>query len=280
MRVKTQLRRMRPALGTWVEIQASATHQRAATRAISAAFLAIDAVQRRFSIFQAHSELSQINQRAFAEPVALSPEANALLTLALDIAQSSDGAFDPTAGTKLCLQRAPAGQAPDLDASASWRDIEIAEHSIRFHKRLLLDLGGIAKGHAVDMAIAALRENGCSAAVVNAGGDMRCFGADLTVHLRDPKTGQVSAESIALSNQALATSGGGLSARRSGGRARTCLVGSKRIAWRQTSVSVLAEHATIADALTKVMLFGNAAIRQSHAERFDARVIFLQSAAN
>jgi FAD:protein FMN transferase len=284
MRSRINVRRMRPALGTWVEISASAATERRTVRAIDAAYKAIEQVQLRFSIFDAQSELSQINQRAFASPVAISAEANALLTFALDLAKSSDGAFNPTAGTQLKLRDAPVEPCSQLDNDANWRDVELINHEIRFHKRLLLDLGGIAKGYAIDLAIDALVANGCTNGVVNAGGDLRCFGPaagkGLAVHLRDPISGQLSNESVPVHNQAFATSGGLLSARRSGGRLKTCLVGDKRINWRQTSVSVLADKAVVADALTKVMLFANGSIRTQHAAQFSAQVFYLRSAAN
>jgi thiamine biosynthesis lipoprotein len=119
------------------------------------------------------------------------------------------------------------------------------------HRPVWLDLGGIAKGYAIDRAIGALAGAGCSAGLVNAGGDLRVFGAcSETILLR--RSGSVC-EPLVLQSSALAASDREAPGRpsehrgyyRRGGRGAT-----RRYA------AVLAPEAAIADALTKCVLLG------------------------
>src|SRR4029078_3507060 len=97
---------------------------------------------------------------------------------------------------------------------------------------LSLDLGGLAKGFAVDRAVEALQLDGVSSAVVNAGGDVRVFGArSSTIHVRHPSCPQTLAHTIQLHRAALATSS-------------PCF--TERV-WRGRRVSHLLHHPAAAD---------------------------------
>ena len=234
------LRRCQPWLGTLVEITAQASDQKFPTQAaITQTFAVIAAEHARFSRFDTHSELSQINQYALNSTVAISPEMHVVLSAALNIATLSAGAFDPTGG------------AQAFDA------IELSTEKVRFLRPLQLDLNGIAKGFAVDCAINALQSHGCLSGVVNAGGDLRCFGAPIQLHLRCPSTGGLLNQPFTLANAACASSGGRLHWRKEAGKGalRPTLI-SKRGRMRQLrSMTVVCADAMTADALTKVALF-------------------------
>src|SRR5690606_6452766 len=107
------------------------------------------------------------------------PRTFAVLRGAKEVSERSDGLFDITAGARLVtwgFLPAPVG-APVPDDTASWRDIVLEdENRVRFQKPLWIDLGGIAKGYAVDRALAAMGLGKDIQVCVNAGGDLRVSG--------------------------------------------------------------------------------------------------------
>lgn len=241
-----QVARCRPLLGTFVEIISDDG------AAIDAAFAAIEMVHLLMSAHDQASELSRINRMAHEQSVALHPWTEQVIRRALFWAEASDGAFDPAIGS---VMRA-SGEIPDVGptpcSEATWRDVEVMCHTLRFRKPTTLDLGGIAKGFAVDRAVEALKESGSSYGLVNAGGDLRGFGTDSwPVTIVDPLTRRPCVE-IPLSNAALATSA-----------VRRDSAGQPD--WRHlplhappvVSATVMTDLAMDADALCKVVLSGS-----------------------
>ena len=170
----TSIRRMRPLLGTYVEVVACGP---AAADAIEAAFASLDDAQAWWSFHAPDSELSRLNHAAGAR-VPLRPQTLRLLRLAMAVMRRSAGAFDCTVGGLLVRQ----GALPDHGGPAPLPrgrvdDIEIGNGWARLRRPVRLTLDGIATGYAVDLAIAALRRAGSAAGSINAGGDLRVFGA-------------------------------------------------------------------------------------------------------
>ena len=123
--------------------------------------------------------------------------------------------------------------------------------------RSLIDLGGIAKGYAVDAAINALQALGVASACVNAGGDLRVFGENAyPVMIRDPRAPTQIAVRIELKNAALATSGSYFSQKTVLGHKRSALVNceSGNAIVDSVSATVQAANCMTADALTKLVL--------------------------
>src|SRR5262249_8485753 len=151
---------------------------------------------------------------------------------------ASGGAFDP------CLPVLP-GRLTDLELSGAAGE----SFRVRCHRALRLDLGGIAKGYAIDRAIGALREASCVTGLVNAGGDLRVFGARSETMLLRHADG--ACEPLALENTALAVSDreAGRRPREHCGYYRRSGSGALR-----RYAAVLAPEAAIADALTKCVL--------------------------
>ncbi len=253
-----EIRRCRPLLGTFVEITASDASQ----RAIDSAFASMEQIHGLMSVHDPDSELSRLNREALGGPVRVSRMVFAVIRRALQIAAESDGAFDPTVAPVLAqwgllpvaLRRKKAG---------TWKDLQILPGSkVRFLKPLALDLGGIAKGFAVDSAIETLRRSGVNRAIVNAGGDLRVFGGQYsTICLRHPSQPQLLMEGIQVRNAALATSSPCFTKRRWRGKLVSHLVDTttRDAIIDGTSVSVKARECWLADALTKVVL--NAPLR-------------------
>lgn len=265
------LTRCQPHLGTLVEI----TVPEAAAGAIVGAFVAITQVQARMSFHAADSDLAMLRKARPGETVAVAPATIEVLRLALELHRETNGLFDVTVGRELVrggFLPQPEGLKA-ADCSGTSADIEIIDdRRVRCHKPMLIDLGGIAKGFAVDRAVAALQTAGVPEGLVNAGGDLRMFGArHWTVGLRDGD-GTVR-ERIALADCAIASSANMGSSHRRLGRLRTPHIGAGRAPVAvPTRVSVIADRCVIADALTKVAIAAPADAHQI-AARYGARIL-------
>ncbi|HQS99534.1 MAG TPA: FAD:protein FMN transferase [Thiobacillus sp.] len=243
------VRRAQPWLGTLVEIAAEGTDSATLNAAIQRAFERVAVVHATMSFQSADSALTHVNQRAQTGWVALSPDLAAVFAAALGFARASDGLFDPSvAGWLVASGQLP--RHPDFpDAPRTdWRAIELDGDRVRFVASLLVDLSGIAKGYAVDGALASLRTDGVHAATVNAGGDLAHFGEPaLPVRVRLPHAPTRTVQLAALRDGAAATSASYFQpdALRHPARGhRLCT---------HASVTVLAADCMTADALTKVV---------------------------
>ena len=173
-------RRARPLLGTFVEVSAVFPAGADADRAVGRAFAAVEAVQRRMSFHDPASDVARLNREAARRAVAVHRDTVAVLRWSLEVAAASAGAFDITvAGELVRWGRLPALAGIPANPSGTWRDIELDEDdgTVRFHRPVVIDLGGIAKGYAVDRAIESLAEAGAQRCCVNAGGDLRVAAA-------------------------------------------------------------------------------------------------------
>jgi len=231
-------RRARPLLGTLVDVRAEGPDAEAA---VAAAFDEIAAVHALLSFHAHDSELQAINRAGPGARLHVDPRTLAVLRLAATLHDTSARAFDCRVGTPQALvdTRFPVA----FDGDIVFKQIDAS-----------MDLGGIAKGHAVDCAIEVLRTFAIEHAVVNAGGDLRHHGTwPMTVQVRDPRNAARVAASVLVDNAALASStAGGLGA-------RTDSASRIRDAGRMplpafAGATVLAPTCMLADALTKVVL--------------------------
>jgi thiamine biosynthesis lipoprotein len=246
-------RRCQPLLGTLVEISVPAE----SAPALDGAFAAVRRVHRRMSFHEPDSDLARLRAAPARETVEVDPETVAVLRLASDLLAASGGLFDVTVGRALVgsgfLPRL--GIADLRDFPGTMADVEIVgERHVRCRRRMLIDLGGIAKGHAVDRAVEALQALGVVEALVNAGGDLRMFGPlAWPVSLREGDGG--IERSLSLANCALAGSSNLLNRRRHRGLEWTPhLDGRRRPVLADRAVHVVAERCILADAMTKVAM--------------------------
>jgi len=254
------VRRCRPLLGTFVEIAATHASTRQAHRAVDAAFDEVFLVHRRMSFHDPESDVSRLNREALDRAVAVHPATFEVLRWARTIAEGSDGCFDVTVAAELVrrgiLPRPWSRREPCRDGS--WRDVELLDEGrVHFHRPLWIDLGGIAKGYAVDRAIERLGAHGVTQACVNAGGDLRVMGsATERVRLRPAAAPDRPTAVVELANGSLASSSGGVGEPHDLERFPGLHVrgAHRRSAGSRTFACVMADRCVIADALTKVVL--------------------------
>lgn len=203
-------RRAQPWLGTLVDIHAEGDDAAQLNAACERAFARIAAIHAAQSFQSADSELTRINRAAQHDWVEVSPDFAAVLTAALGFAAASGGLFDACVGGRLvALGKLPRHAGFPAAARADWRAVEFDGGRVRYAAPLLLDFSGIAKGYAVDQALASLVADGVAAATVNAGGDLARFGdTPITVYVRAPAAPATSRPLAQLTNGAVATSGG------------------------------------------------------------------------
>ena len=241
-------RRARPLLGTFVEIGL----RNGNPTVFSAAFTEVARIQACMSAHLMDSDLGKIAREAHQCWVSVDPATAEVIRLSLTIAELSEGAFDPIrAGCELIHE----GRRPCLanrlpDPAATWRDLELENGQIRTSRPLAIDLGGIAKGYAVDRAAAIIIAHGCSG-IVNAGGDLRFIGSqERTISLRKPDAAGSRMDLREIPFPALATTASYVFSEEGG---NLDLVGEQahKIG---ISITVFAETCALADAMTKVVL--------------------------
>ncbi len=182
------IRRTIPVMGSIAEIAVLHDDERIAQAAIDAAAERLHWVDRTMTRFSSTSDVGRANLRAAREPVAVHAETAVVLLAGIRWATWSYGNFDPCLGSAVQLwnvsDRTSPPSAEETRRFAGRRlyeDLEVGRLQgrdvVRFHEKdLTIDLGGIAKGHAVDLAVAALREAGITDGLVNAGGDLYALG--------------------------------------------------------------------------------------------------------
>jgi thiamine biosynthesis lipoprotein len=207
-------------MGTAIHVELWCDDARRGDRAADAVIAEMHRIDCSMSPFKPSSELSQINRYAAQQAVPLSAEMFALIDRAIHFSELSDGAFDITFASVGRLYDYRAGVAPaDAQVAAAregigWRHLILdrAARSLRFgHPLTAIDLGGFAKGHAVDNAAAILLRHGIENAVVSAGGDSRILGdrrgRPWTIAIRHPRDPKRHVAVLPLEDTAISTSG-------------------------------------------------------------------------
>lgn len=245
---------MRPLLGTYVRISVSGAPPQVCTEAVNAAFDAIALVHQRMSAFDPDSDLGRIQRLAHLQPIQVHPWTQEVLLLAQRLHAQCEGLFDPGVAPQLAAW----GLLPSPEnrtSASSIIQLRVQDGWVRSAGPCHLDLGGIAKGFAVDRAIDALKAHGLARASVNAGGDLRVIGPEPEpIYLRQPHSAQPLWAGM-LQDGACATSAVHFSQQQQAGHTLSALVHPHR---RQAvlsleSFSVIAPLCAVADALTKVL---------------------------
>lgn len=212
-------------MGTEFTIVLYAPSAELASRAAAASFERIDALNSKLSDYLSTSELNRLSESSGSgRPVRVSDDLWTVLLSASRYAVQTEGAFDVTIGplTRLWRWASRRGVLPDPDkVEAALRPVGFDKLALNIEKKevmllsagMKLDLGGIAKGYAVDEAIEVLASFGLSRVLVDGGGDIAASGPPpgakgwrVQVDAVD-KNGRMSQEERFLSHGAIATSG-------------------------------------------------------------------------
>ena len=209
------------SMGTTVEITLAGSHKEEAKKAAAMAFQEIKRIEQLMSPKIASGDVFRINQSAGMEWVPVSPETIEVIQKAKEISILSEGAFDITVGPLSQVWRTARGKGvpPSVEEVnkflelVNFREISISpEGKILLGKKgMAIDLGGIAKGYAVDKAFEILQSLGHENMIVNAGGDLRAGGKKLnqpwTIGIQHPRKPDKIMAKVSLSDSAMTTSG-------------------------------------------------------------------------
>lgn len=176
------------AMGTFVEITVFDENRPKAEAAINKALQKIQELSDKFSVFNPSSEISEVNQRAARKSVKVSAEVFEILKTAQKFSRMTDGAFDITVGPLMELWgfHQKQGRVPqeaeikETLKKVGWENLILDEknQAVKFARTgIKLDLGGIAKGDAADLAASILKKEKVSSALVNAGGNIFALGS-------------------------------------------------------------------------------------------------------
>jgi thiamine biosynthesis lipoprotein len=256
----------RAIMGTAVSVELWADDEASAAAAIEAVMQEMVHIDQSMSPYIETSELALINREAARHPVKISAEMFYLLKTALHYSQISDGAFDISFASVGYMYDYRNHIEPDEAqiqkqlSAIDYRSIKLdaGNSTVHFLKPgMRIDLGGIAKGYAVDKGADVLLARGIRHAIVTAGGDSRIIGdrrgRPWMVGVKDPRIGNKEAVVLPLESTALSTSGD---------YERYFMDGDRRVhhilnprtgksATGIRSVSVLAPRGIDTDALTK-----------------------------
>lgn len=259
-RSSIEIRHCRPLLGTFVDVAC-----RGSPNDVDRAFAAIEKVHRLMSFHDRQSDVSRMNRDAFHRSVRVHPWTWRVLKCGQEFSRTSDGVFDIAIARQLVKWDYPPRPDTRVCDGGSWGDVILDDEcNVRFRRQVIVDLGGIAKGFAVDRAVEALKDNGVTAGIVNAGGDLRTFGsASRLIHVRHPSEPTRIAGAVRLRERAMATSGIYFGRWKYRGKYVGPLLDGRtgKSARELVSVSVAASVCVVADALTKIVF----ALRQKAA---------------
>ena len=222
-------------MGCLAAVDCTAPTRLAAETALNAAFNALAQVDRLLHPTRAGSELAALNRAGAGERIAVHAWTVATLRLSQRLWRLSSGLFEPA-----------------LPGSGSVIDFQIAAPAtVLVTRPAQLDLGGIAKGFAVDRAIQALKAHGAQCGQVNAGGDLRVFGTrGWPIRLRFACGWR---REITLHNIALAVSDPGALATPSEHQGYYTPLMAQQVP-EPRGLGVLARNAALADGMTKVSM--------------------------
>lgn len=192
-----------------------------ADRALQSGEQRLRQLESRMSRYLAASALSQLNSAPAGQTIQLPRDLMQVLREARRMFERTDGAFDVTAVPmfRLWHETSKQGQLPDPQqlararARSRWSHVQLfGDHVIKSSSAVRFDLGGIAKGYAIDRAVEAMRRLAPRGGMVDVGGDVRVWGAAAdgrawTVAIRDPFNDQLMPMKLHVRDRAVCTSG-------------------------------------------------------------------------
>ncbi len=272
------------ALGADAELRLYHTHRATAELLIQQALAEVNRLENIFSVYREHSQVSRLNRSGSLN--APSADLLAVLSQAHSVHTLTNGAFDPTvqvlwqAYAQHFGQHPNSSTAPNLQAAlkrVGWKYVSVSPQKISFHQRhMAITLNGIAQGFITDRITQILQRGGLNHALVNMGeirhlDTLKQYGE--VAKIQNPRgKGTLPNQEIHLQNQALATSGGyGTTFDVAGKQTHLFDPRTGSSAPRYQSVSVLADTATMADALSTAFAVSDERTIQTAAQQVGAK---------
>lgn len=281
------------SMGTEFTVAAYGQDVKVLAETIEEAFEEIDRIDKQMSNYKPDSELSLINREAASRAVRVEPNLFALIQKSLQYSEDTGGAFDITVGPLMKAWgffrgegRVPStGELHAVLAHVGYEHIKLDPVSRTIHfdvSGIELDLGGIAKGYAVDRAVSILRENGITAALVSSGmSSIYALGAPpdeegWKIILRDPFDSTVPADVVYLKNFSMSTSGNYNKFFKLGGKTYSHIMDPHTglPVENMLSTTVFVANATDSDALSKLYVLGAEASRPYLATHPNIQALF------
>lgn len=207
-------------MGTRISVELFHPDTDIARQGVDAVIAEMQRVDNDMSPWIETSELARLNRDAASQPVTVSREFFDLINTSLKFSRITGGAFDITFASVGYLYDYREGVRPneqqrqEATALINYRNLQLdaADRTIRYSEPgVRIDLGGIAKGHAVDRSIELLRSLGIKQALVTAGGDSRTigerWGRPWNIGVRHPDDAEKLVAVIPLQDVAVSTSG-------------------------------------------------------------------------
>ncbi|MBI5181380.1 MAG: FAD:protein FMN transferase [Nitrospirae bacterium] len=221
-------KRTRSLMGTEMEITVVSADEKKAYTAIDAAFAEISRIEQLMSTYIPESQISRINSAAGKKAVKVDAELLRLIKRAIEYAEMTEGGFNIAVGPLIKLWKvAEGGNIPGSEEIkrakeiVNYKDIIIDEKQgaiFLIKNGMSIDLGGIAKGYASDMAKEALEKKGIKAGIIAVAGDINAFGKKpdtlsggkagrWRIGIRHPRKKDAFIGIIELEDEAVSTSG-------------------------------------------------------------------------
>ena len=269
-------------MGTFARVVVVAESHNAGLNCIRAAIAEINKVDKLMSDYKSKSDIGRVNEEAAEVPVAVSESTYEVLQRSIEFSRLTGGAFDITVGPLMDLfhDTKAKGVAPTPEQIAEAKSkvgfeklkLDSENRTVQFAvEGMRLDLGGIAKGYAIDKAIEAAQRCDALGAMVDIGGDIRCFGSPpegrehwlIAVQDPNPDVEKIGGNELLLTlritDVAVTTSGDYQQYVMIEGKRQSHIINREtgKSAEGLSSVTIIADNATDADALaTSVSVMG------------------------
>jgi len=248
----------------WAVVPANA--KSTADRGLERGVSSLEQTEKLLSAWRRDSEIAQLNRAQANLPVPLSSQSMEILEMSRDLADQTGRAFDVTFAPMFNVWR-QARESKRLPEQAALDKARLAcgwnqyvlhpDSAMKLDDEAKVDLGGVAKGYGIDLAVKAMKESGVSGGLVNVGGDIRCFGKNTDgrkwrISIQNPfKPGKGKPLGVlVLDKGAVCTSGNYEQSVVIDGKRYSHIV-DPRTGWpvdRAPSVTVVADTAALADA--------------------------------
>jgi FAD:protein FMN transferase len=223
--IKFEMSASKYLMGTEFTVTVVHTSIDSGKAAIYYALREVERIESVMSNYRDSSEISYVNKNAFYKPVKVSPELFGIIDRSISYSKKFDGLFDITVGpltnywgfnSDHPLKTPPdSGKIKNLLQIVDYRYIilDFTDSTISFTKGgVEIDLGGIAKGYALDRAVEVLRKNNVKDFLINGGGDLytsgsKADGKKWIIGIKDPRNNEKLSAALEVENTGVLTSG-------------------------------------------------------------------------